>query len=305
MAFGRATGTAANLAAFITALDSFLTGLGWTVAESGTTSLARAYKIYNSVGESGTESIYAGVSSYYSSVSLCGMHFQGFSGLGPGGSCLTGFERSPGASVYSPLKASCSFCLVPYVALRDDTLTYWLIGDKDCFAGMVKISPYYLGFYVGLPNRFATRLHDPYPMIVDGSGIGPTPGAGCWTTNHVNIGKATGKVVCRCGQLMWTGAEWIPYRTCANGDITVRDHITWPSGLLSATCLTNDQRVLVPILISNMAGDRGTYKWVYKTSGTGLAGEDTITIGGNQYICFPDPSAPADANSWLVFRNYT
>lgn len=304
MAFAKTTGSVTTLADLLAAFDTFATGIGWTVVETGTSAVGTAYSIYHSTGESTLEDVYIGVTTYYKSDTLCGFHFEAYPGLAPSCSCLGGFTSHPGAAVLTPAVCCCSFCLVPYVALRNAAMTYWFIGDLDMLAGMVSISPYYLGFYLGLPVRLNSRLHDPFPVIVDGSGTACYPTFTCWSTCHKNIGRASDGACCRCGQLMWGGAEWIPYRVKSNCCPISDNVINFPSNSLAATCLTNDQRLLVPILLSNIGGDRGTYKWVYKTYGGGLAGEDTISVGGNQYRCFPDPASPADPACWVVFRDY-
>lgn len=304
MAFAKDSGTAATLALLFDKLEYFMvTTLGWTSKKNGTSTddLAREYTIFHSTGESTQEDIYWGLSSFHYSDERCGLHFNGYTGF----NCDKEFTDQPGAAIFCPSLQYCAYTQMPYMPLHNHNMSYRFWGDKDMVTGIIGATGgLYQAFYVGLCRRYALRCQDPYPMVVDGSGVKIDAGMQCVNCCTANIGRCSG--CCHSPgrhNLMYAYDQWINYRYQAN--TTLHTHkLVWPCHMLKAAAMASNRYVLFPILLSNLGGDRGEFKWVYKVAGEGLQVLDVIQVGGNDYVVFPDPGEPTNTQWWLAFRDY-
>lgn len=303
MAFDLTAGNANTLDALVIALNDFLVStLGWTQTKAAVTpDLDRDYYIYHSTGESTQEDIYCGLTSYFKTDQICGLMFNGYTGY----NASKDFMDQPGSAVMCPNVQCCAYRYMPYMPLHDHVMAYWFWGDKDMVTGVVGATGgLYQAFYVGLCRRYALRTQDPYPMIVDGSGVIVSAGTSSVNCNVRNFGRPN--ECCHSParhNVMFGYDEWLNYRYLANTN-TETHQLVWPCKILRAARMYGNRYVLFPIVISNLGGDRGEFKWVFKVPGEGLQVLDTVEIDGNEYIVFPDPGEPSNTQWWLAFRNY-
>lgn len=308
MSFAKTTGEVNTLAELYSALQSFLVARGYTALQTGTSRAGNSYTIYHSTGESTQEDIYLGVTTYRASLLRTGIQFEAYTGF----TCGVDFDQQLGVAIFCPALCCCGLSCLPTLALWDLPMKYWFFGDKDVITGVVRLSNLYFAFYVGLTRRYALRCQDPYPMIVDAPSMCHAGVAPAGESVQRSFGRAGSAA--RCFHVMASAGCWIPYRTCINNstETGICNQLTWPEDALCCLFLPGDgitgykppRHILVPIIVSNVGGDRGEMKWVYKTTGRAMSAEQVVLVDGNEYICFPDGDAPGNQDYWIAFRNY-
>lgn len=303
MAFNKASGTVANLADLYAAVRDFIEAVaGWTVLKTGTDAANQnfEYRIFSSTGESTQETIRFGLTRWKHSIDRCGLQINGYTGYDSG----LGFHDQPGGICSPATMTCCARAYVPGITVSDTNMAYWLFGDLDTVVVIVRVAAVYVAMYIGLLKRYALRTQDPYPMVVDSPATyiaSSYLGTNDYTLCQVNFGWPS----TNDGSLnyLYKDSGWQKaYRKLLNTESA--NSLMWLAKSNCFSRLPDNNRIVQPILIYETgAGVRGEFKHVYKIYGTALSAEDTITVGGNSYICFPD-ALDAGLERWIAVRNY-
>jgi hypothetical protein len=120
--------------------------------------------ILKGVGNSGTDAIYVGMRSEYSSTDAWyNIFLNGYSGFS---AAEDSWFNQPGAL---PGFAQSVVSTVPMMPMWDNPMPMWLSASGRSFRIAVKVGTSYEGAYLGLALPYATPAQHPYPLVVGGS----------------------------------------------------------------------------------------------------------------------------------------
>lgn len=238
---------------------------GWTVLRYDTSADVHEL-ILHSTGISTTEDIYIGFRSYQSDTSdYYNLSVAGFTGYVAGNSFVT----QPGYAARG-------------VCAHNNRIDYWMNVNLQRIAlGMRVGSPsVYEMAYVGKMFPFAKPTQYPYPLVVGGMLTSAAPATRFSDLSHSMYAKGN-----RANMLLrFVDGSWIqpwcwPWGQSsfaqADNQLNLRD--------------TNNVWTLQPILLNdNGANNYGVLDGVYQITGFNNGSENTLTIGGKDYVVLGD-----------------
>ena len=185
-----------------------------------------------------------------------------------------------------------------YIPLSNDTMKYWIVGNGRRFIVVHNIGIRYFASYQGfilphfLPNEYT------YPLFVSGNHtlasttVANVENANFWQNATAAINKL----------LFYTG-EWLEGNSGHNPSTSAYRFASWPWSYHKASTsaegwaggnINNEWSVVPNMLYAGYAGAGvlGELQGVYMIPGSGvnydLQPEDTVSIGGVDYLALPD-----------------
>lgn len=323
MSFHRTTGSAVGLDATVQAIQDYLVStVGWTLEQNGTINDGtgnRPWWALSSTGESGTRQFY--VRMYCAHLdALAQTNCTGLLQLWASRcyNCACCFCDQPDSpyKCCAMLANRCGWQSIPSIAVKsDDTITYWICADLDCFVIIMKSgtpSAYGAGFF-GLVSQYRDAASDPHPLLAVGSGDSGIYSD--WTFQSLWPFATT----CCCGLARWQMRSLADNSWCCL--FCASDAISPLSPALLMMRWRNKENqphaasgchTINPIIVGTAPssdGFRGEMKFCYQVSRRGLLPETIITAGGNDYKVFPMVTTNIDAGhpdpeTWLALRDY-
>lgn len=274
-------------------VDSGEASQEWTInrwVDGRISAPAKTELIMNGPGLAGTENIYVGMQcedgtlgagDYYNWI------VNGFTGYSSGDD----FLDQPGALPSDR---------APSILLWDSTIPYWFIGNGRRVVVIAKVSGVYETMYLGHMLPYGTPTQVPYPIVVGGS-FQNAAIRGHYSdvsADHSSFidNRDSSSTLCTLWAL-WT-SEWrgfytsttadfftFPYQPTAN--LGEMDHI-WRTmrGTMDGT-----GAVIFPIVLfaeDNNIAAMGNLDGIVAVSHDSPVAEDTVIIGGDTYIIFPN-----------------
>lgn len=255
------SGTASHYKELLSILATFAAANGWAILEQSET---RVY--LRGEGLSGLDEIYAGVETYENTTS--GYYNWRIAGA-------WGWRSGRAISAH-PMSSA-----LRYAYFWNTSIPYWMFGHAGRLIVVAKVGTVFQMIYLGLGLPPAIDAQYPYPLIVGGCGTTETAlytatGNGnsmFWANNGAN------GVICR------PGGDW--------------DQIG-PSNCAPVSVSTPEKSVLVPALNGDYLCEEifvtdtlrtsvyAALDGIYRVSGFGNTAENIITVGGTNYMVFPD-----------------
>lgn len=230
---------------------------GWTVLRNVSSAGYREI-ILRGAGFSGVDNIFVGFKTYHSVSSdyyniLCGV----FTGYVSGNT----FETQPNAYLSG-------------TPCHNNRVDYWLLVNPQRITGSMKVgTPVYEPFYVGKFFQYGRPSQYPYPVICGGSFNGAAATRFSDGSHNMYLrGGANNRLGLRTNN-NWINPNVDPY----NGLLNVY-----------ATRDTNNKYALQPIELYGSDGLFGALDGVFYISGFNNAVENTIDIGGIQFVVMQD-----------------
>lgn len=303
------TGTATGYLDLIDKLISFLTtdatliGLGqqWQLLEDDTTVDVDEFNVrfayLKGTGLSGLDNIFVTLQAHQDP---SGPHYNFLFNGATGYDASADYKNQPGRITFVNDDG-------PTLPLWDEPMSYWIFANGRRFVMIARVGTVYMSCYCGFIIPFGTPSEYPYPLFIGGSSgdhhaeytrtdgyinafFNPTnygaflrdPG-GSWL-NVANRGTASGT-----GGSGLAGACSIqPYEP---GEIIVRN--PYDQSYPVVPCTIN----LGSSSIRNVYGD---LDGVFFTSGEGLASENIITVGADNYFAFQNTFRTAELEFALI-----
>lgn len=249
----------------------------------------------------GSDAIYFGLKVFTDSGNaIYGLVLQGYTGFQSG----QAFDSQLGAIASNP----------PALAGWNSTITYWLFLNTRRLIVVAKMSGTYHMAYCGLILPYGTPAQWPYPLLIGGSTYrGDTDNSGKPYAYSVTNGKVTN---------FWTpinsdsslgtlairdaGGAWYKLLNTAASN-SYANKGTFP--YLYSTRYANARKtpggndLLRPIQVVNNSplGIYGELDGMKHVAGDGLTAEQTITVGSDTYIVFPNVSRTG-ADQWVAIK---
>lgn len=272
---GGATPHATSYADLLTKLEAFANANGWTTLEDTSENL-----IMQGEGLAATDEIFVGIQKY-SDVpgDAYGWYIQGYTGY----VASAGFSMQPGA--IPPITDGRSYAAVP---LWNGTIPYWFVVSGRRIIMVAKVSTVYISMYLGFYLPYATPNQYPYPLLIAGSfqrGIGTLKPRYSLTSSDMYAFWAGTNFQVRTSGGGWYGAD--------NGTTTGM----FPYNQVDTAKMRNavdDSAVICPIEIWQNSSTPiqknklGELDGIYHVPGFGLSAEDTVDIGGTDYLLVPN-----------------
>lgn len=272
------TGTATDHKDLLTKVKGHLSSgtLGsqaWTILES--TSAAEDCVYMKGPGLSGTDEIYVN----FRTVTDVGQDMYNWEIQG-----AVAYD-SQNSYDFQPGQSPLGHCL-----FWDSTIPYWLIVNGRRFILIAKVSTTYQTCYCGLFLPYATSSEMPYPMCIMTSSGGNVAKIR-WSAGTYQVGGFWDPIDGSSYVRHWNGT-WVPmanlqYRT----DTTLARYsvsCVWPWEQDYGFGENIDGKYgLLPSVMHSSYGDGnvlGELEGVYFITGFSEGAEDTITIGGDQYL---------------------
>lgn len=244
--------------------------------------------IIKAPGLSGTEDIYLGIQPYQSvSGDYYNWRVAGMVGYYPAET----FDNQPGLS---PPK---------YMCLWNSTIPYWFIANGQRVIVVTKVSTTYQMCYLGKFLPYALPSEYPYPVVVAGTYHSP---AVRWSSSSYDIANfsnpGTGMAVYYVDGLwksvrnrvqystppfLWDGQSGIGY----NINVWPMSELPDTSPLTSSLSWPDNSYTLLPLILHSSSASSmganvlGELEGVFWLSGHQNASENTVTIGGDTYLC--------------------
>lgn len=260
-------------------------------------------------GLSQSDEIYVGIKTYSD---VAGDYYnwqlQGFSGYESG----SDFEDQPGAIVNTGNQRA------PILPLWDGSIQYWMAINGRRIILVAKVSTVYMHMYLGFSHDYGLPNQLPYPLVIGGSSTAIEGER--WSVQHNDVSAYWNPGISRGNDINYDNdyknrsalrikhGDWLGFANLYNTSSVItangQDRIVWPltyqwwtSDLQHANCwlLMGDDldgdKFILPFVILSYEDERnnyGQFDGVYWVSGYGGGAEDTITIGGDTYIVFPN-----------------
>lgn len=230
---------------------------GWTVLRYNT-SIANRELIVMAPGLSGTEQIFCGVYCYqdvandYYNIAVATMK-----GYMAGHTFLT----QPGIS---------PICGVPTHNVRID---YWLSINSQRLNGALKVgTPVYESFSIGKMNQYGTPTQYPQPLIAAGMLVGATATRYSDTSHSMPYKGARDNMRMHFNDGTWRAPSCYP----------------WAGGLSTNVRPNEPTYGLMPVQLFDSANIYGELDGIFHITGFNNVVENTLTIGGKNYIVIQD-----------------
>lgn len=255
------SGTASHYKELLSILATFAAANGWTVLEQSDTRI-----FLRGEGLGALDEIYAGVEAYENTSS----GYYNWQACGAWG------WRSGRALTAHPMSSA-----LRYLYLWNTSIPYWMFGHAGRLIVVAKVGTVFQMLYLGFGLPPATEAQYPYPLIVGGCGTSATAlysatGTGnsmFWSNNGAN------GVICR------PGGDWDQIGPANCPPLSVS------SGIGNVMVLTLDGTYLLEEIFVTDSARTSIYcalDGVYRVSGFGNSAENIITVGGVNYMVFPD-----------------
>lgn len=252
--------------AMLEKIRDFAAANGWEVLRYDV-SIANRELILKGVGYSGEEEIFVGFRTYQNAdADYYNLVAAGFTGYVAGNP----FDNQPGV-------------MLSGVPAHNQRIDYWLTLNPQRIALAMKVgTPAYESAYVGKFLPYARPSQYPYPLVCSGMLVGPAATRFSDTSTNHSIGYKGNST--RLGMRSndgWVNAYCYPWSNAA---------LTGTSGA-SPTQLRDTGSVyhLIPVeLHDNSANLWGALDGVFYISGFNNAVENTITLGGVEYVVIQD-----------------
>ncbi len=192
----------------------------------------------------------------------------------------------------------------PAIAVHDSTMEYWFMVNGRRLLMVIKVGTIYEHIYLGFLKQFYTPGQWPYPIFIGGSTVLDANKsstdlwhAAYWNPNRVT--HATSGFEVTSSRLRSLEGSWLQMSNTTDflGALELEptwEHTIapWWRGEMHAVAENLDGTYsLFPSLLSSddEAGATnifGEFDGVFGISSRGIISEDTITIGGDTYMCF-------------------
>lgn len=271
---------------FLGVIKTLAEANGWTTLRYDTASASREL-IMRSSGLSGAEDIYIGFRSYQNtSADVYNVSVAGFTGYVP----ASPFINQPGYFESG-------------IPAHNNRIDYWMAANAQRIVFGLKVgTPVYTHGYAGKFFPYATPSQYPYPLYVGGCLVGvpetrysattytwPYYGATSGSEPGTNRGNS---------QLRFVDGSW-------------RQHRVWPYYINTVVAQatnslreTGTQYSLQPIILMSSSPSinvLGELDGVYQITGFNNVTENTITIGGDDYVVLQDGSSTG-FNNYIALR---
>ncbi len=304
------TGTAADSNALFALFRTFITanvdlvaaGQHWEELEYNEDDANTAQLYLRGKGLADADSVYVNVYKFLEGIDSFNWGFRGATGF----LANTGYDFQPGVPPRST-----------YILLHNTTLSYWFFANGRRFIIVVKVGgTVYQSAYCGFLNQYDLPTEYPYPLLLNGSST-ESDERFSWigSNNHTSMDRGSyGTTDAQTNAwVINPAAGWEPIRsydstTTANTfmrgdqdsesyDIAIWPYVeqlnngSGPNFFLPAPGSEYILRRLVVVNNRGLAGQKsvyGSYDDVFQVSGAGNAAENTLTIGGDTYIVFPN-----------------
>ena len=261
------SGTATDYKNLLSILATFAAANGWAILEQSETKLFLCGE-----GISGLDEIYCGVSTYEDS----GNSYYNWE-LHSSWSYRSGRDFSAMPISSGDDKA--------FVYLWNSSISYWITASAKEIILVANVGTVYQHMHLGFPTPPATAEQYPYPLLIAGCGstkarsYSNTSNAAYW---NAAVYSGVAGMLCRPGGIWSTVSAIGTDTSCivsASQSMLV-NIITSPGG----------EYLLEPFVVINGTNpdNYGTIDGLYRISGYNNTAENTITIDGVNYMCFPD-----------------
>mgnify|MGYP003403914263 CR=1 len=279
--------------------------------------------IFKAVGNAGSDEIFTGIRSEYSSADgWYNLFLNGFTGYDVN---ENSWFKQPGCI---PDASQATAYRIPMIPCWNTTMPYWFVASGRSFRLAVKISTNFEGGYMGFLLPYATPSQYPYPLAIGGSlapdsgnrttawrysyvhqmhGVFVGPGIDTWTTFE-SVYHSSLYVRGNDGAWRWwanrpnsvntsetiaspTIGSAAPY-TPGGAIRTVWPHCVnnlWSSGRLPYRDCLGGGYILQPTIVQQHVPTKlviGEFEGVYAISGYQNAAENTMTYGGKTVVVF-------------------
>lgn len=194
-----------------------------------------------------------------------------------------------------------------------NTIPYWFFANGRRFIVVAKIGHRYTSMYSGFFMPSGTDVEYPYPLACGGTSGNQTTS---YTSESVNTVRSFFNPQSNDIQLASTFSSLMVINP--QGSLVQFDNeggfkpneqyakgSTMPYGLnLNTHKTADDQYLLMPIELVEFGNQRQVLGWFdgcYHVSGHENSAENVITVGSDEYICFP-ALIQNDNNNWVAIR---
>lgn len=222
---------------------------------------ANAYEvILKAPGYSGTEEIFIGFKTYHSiSSDYYNIKLGAFTGYVSGNT----FETQPGVIINS-------------VCGHNNRIDYWITLTPQRIAFALKVgTPVYESGYLGKAFPYSAPSQYPYPVVCGGTLAGSPATRFSDTSHKMPFVGSTSNFSLRLPSGVWANPETHPWNNAyLNGSTTaLRD--------------TENNYPLLPVeLMTSAQGQLGELEGIFYISGFNNAVENTLPIGGDNFVVF-------------------
>lgn len=256
-------------------------------------------------GTAGTDEIFVGIKTFSNTSSdYFDWYLQGFTGYSAGGT----FDSQPGAMTDKR----------PRMLLDDSAMDYWFVANGRRFIVVAKVTTVYEACYLGFYLPYGTPAQAPYPLMIGGSS---TDNNTRWSSNDnghrlfVDPGDSESESSLR----MLVGTIWQHFSNFSSDTSAARGRNVWPYNCTEQVSYGDapyqpwrrliqglDGNVpVLPLILNSTAAEISKAVWgeiqgCYAIPGTGLSPEDTIAIGSDEYIAFPNVWRSNTWNYWAL-----
>lgn len=259
------------------AVRDFCTANGWTQLRYDTSGTNHEL-ILKGPGLTGTEEIFIGLRTYHDTgadyYNLLGGVFTGYVG---GNS----FDAQPGAALVG-------------CPAHNNRIDYWMTLNGQRLALALKVgTPVYEHLYLGKFLPYARPSQYPYPVVAGGMLAGAAATRFSETTHDFYLRGNHAR-----GQLRTAGG-WINMHCYPWGNAYITGTSASSTNLQARD--TNSQYPLLPVeLHDNSANLYGTLDGIYHVSGFNNAVENTLTIGGEDFVVMQSVSRTGHADYYAM-----
>ncbi len=304
------TGTAADSNALFALFRTFITAnvdlvaanQHWEELEYNEDDADTAQLFLRGKGLSDSDSVYVNVFKFLAGIDSFNWGLRGATGFLAG----TQHQFQPGTTTRPT-----------YILLHNTTLSYWFFANGRRFIIVVKVGgTVYQSAYCGFLNQYDLPTEFPYPMLINGSSAEEDERFS-WinSNNHTSMdrGAYTTTDAQTNAWMINSAAQWdrvrsydstntsntfIPgfqtgesYETAIWPYVEQNNSQSGPNKFLPAPGNEYILRRLIVMDNRDIIGKRavyGSYDDVFQVSGAGNAAENTLTIGPDTYIVFPN-----------------
>lgn len=262
------SGTASNYIDLLAVMTTFAAANGWVVLEQSATQV-----FLKGTGNAGLDEIYCGAVTYADS----GNNRYNWQLVGSWG------WRSGRVASAQPRSAS------SFAYLWNAAIPYWMVCNGRRIIVCAKIGTTYQMIYLGFLTVPATDAQYPYPLFIGGSGDVATKNTSDSIQSFWNGSTSS------YGRLSLPGGYW-GYTGYSSGDYTANQSLsvmTFNEANRSVMFTAPDGTYLLEPFYVTACGAANTYgmfEGLFRVTGYNNTAENIITVGGVNYMVFPDGS---------------
>lgn len=278
-------GTATNYLDLLDKVRAFAVAQGWTVDR---------WTGGNELIMHSPDGVYVGAQAYYSTPGdYYNWKLNGYTSYGAG----IAWESQAGA-----IGATAT---LPRLHLWNSSTPYWLVCDSRRIILIAKVSTVYESCYLGHIDAYGSPGQYDYPLLI--AGTSTSYGGERWSTtgwDHSFFADPSAVTMDAqsTARLRYPDGSWRSFANQLSGGSDAVDRIVWPTGRLLSfariitpdlvtTNALDDSYWLCPLVL--MADTPATAVWgelrgVFWLTGYANAAENTVTIGADTYLVFPN-----------------